>query len=558
MIHDPLPSSGTSTEAIAELERRLARIEAHLGLVGGSADADRGALPDQAFPAALRPLDVSDAPAGDELEFKVGQNWFSLAGILALTAGVVFMLSLPYPKLPVALPGVAGLGLAAGLFLLAHISRRSFELMSGYFRGAAMAVLFVAALRFFFPESRQTLALADAAGRAFLLFVVAVNLTIALHRHCTWLAVLALATGFATAVVVGSLPFALALIATLALAAVVVALRRDWPALIIAAIPLSHLAYVLAAVGDPVRGGLAAPAAVPALAPALILLLVLVFAAGTLLRRNNEHEDATTNSAALLNCVLGYGVFLLHTGTAGQSIFAPAHAAASVIFLGLGVVFWARERSEVSTFLYAMTGYAALSAAIIKASAMPMVFVWLSLQSLVVVTTAIWFRSRFIVVANFIIFAMIVVGYVLVPKTETGISIGFGLVALVSARILNWQKDRLALRTELMRNAYLVGAFIIFPYALYHLVAAKYVGLAWVGLALVYYGLNLIVQNQKYRWMGHGTLLMTLGYVVVIGTSRLDPLYRIVSFLVLGTVLLIVSLCFTRWRRRQLDEAETQ
>src|SRR6185369_13945828 len=96
-----------------------------------------------------------------------------------------------------------------------------------------------------------------------------------------------------------------------------------------------------------------------------------------------------------------------------------------------------------------------------------------------------------------------------------------------------------------------VGAFLVFPYALYHLVPASYVGLAWVGLALAYYALNAIVRNQKYRWMGHGTLLLTAIYLVVVGTSRFEPVYRVLSFLVLGTVLMIVSLVFTRLRKRQ-------
>jgi hypothetical protein len=68
---------------------------------------------------------------------------------------------------------------------------------------------------------------------------------------------------------------------------------------------------------------------------------------------------------------------------------------------------------------------------------------------------------------------------------------------------------RLELKTELMRNAYLLSAFVVFPYALYHLVPGRYVGLAWVGLALFYYLMNLIVRSQKFRWMGHVTLLFT-------------------------------------------------
>ena len=67
---------------------------------------------------------------------------------------------------------------------------------------------------------------------------------------------------------------------------------------------------------------------------------------------------------------------------------------------------------------------------------------------------------------------------------------------------------------------------------------ATYVGLAWTGLAPVYYLLNLIVRSQKYRWMGHGTLLLTTIYLVTVGTRDFEPLYRVVSFLALGTVLL--------------------
>ena len=102
-----------------------------------------------------------------------------------------------------------------------------------------------------------------------------------------------------------------------------------------------------------------------------------------------------------------------------------------------------------------------------------------------------------------------------------------------------------------MRNAYLGCAFIVFPYALYHLVPTAYVSLSWIGIAITYYVMNLMVQNSKYRWMGHLTLLLTVLYVIVIGLTHLAATYRIISFLVLGTVLLAVSLIFTRVRARR-------
>jgi hypothetical protein len=248
----------------------------------------------------------------------------------------------------------------------------------------------------------------------------------------------------------------------------------------------------------------------------------------------------------------------LHTIGGYRSSLTALHLAAFGVLLGLAVAFWLREGSRLATFFYAMTGYMALSTAIVGAVKGPAVFVWLSVQSVVVVATAVWFRSRFIVVANFLIYVLIVLAYMVVTKAETGISLGFGVVALVSARILNWQQRRLELKTELMRNAYLFSAFVVFPYALHHLVSGKLVALAWVTLALFYYLMNLVVRSPKFRWMGHGTLLLTALYLAVVGTSRFSPTYRVLSFLVLGLVLLAVSVVFTRLRSRAARGTEAK
>jgi len=535
------PEAATARR-IAQIEERLARLEARVGPEAGE------------FPAAAAaPAEVqaSTGRTEEDLEFKVGQNWFAVAGILALAIGAAFTLSLPYARLPAGVPALAGCAVAAGLFLLAHAWRRSFELVASYLRGAGMALLFFATLRLYFFGAQHVLSTGDLAGRAPLVLVVALNLAIAWRRKSPWLTGLALATGYATALAVGSAWFVLGSVALLSALVVAVTLRAHWPRLRVVGIPMSYATYFIWAIGNPFLGGEYHFATAPALAPGFVLAVAAIFAAGECLRPDRATEDACTSVSALLNCGLGYLLFLVHTAAAFAPGVAGAHGLASVVFLGLATVFWVRERSHVSTFFYAMTGYAALSVAIMKASPVPDVFVWLSLQSVVVVTTAVWFRSRFIVVANFLMFVAIILGYIVVAERETGISIGFGIVALVSARILNWQKDRLELKTELMRNAYLVGAFLVLPYALYHLVPGKYIGLAWVGLALVYYVLNLVVQNRKYRWMGHATLLLTTCYLAFVGTRRFEPVYRIVSFLVLGTVLLIVSLSFTRWQARQ-------
>jgi len=132
------------------------------------------------------------------------------------------------------------------------------------------------------------------------------------------------------------------------------------------------------------------------------------------------------------------------------------------------------------------------------------------------------------------------------------VSLSFGIVALTSARILNWKKDRLDLKTEVMRISYLAAAFFIFPYALYHIVPPNYVSLSWTFVALAYYVMSVILKNKKYRWMALLTFLLTVLHILFIGTTGLDPTYRIVSFIFLGIVLVLISVLYAKKKSKSV------
>lgn len=532
-----------------DLEARIARIEERLNIV----------LPpsEQSHPIAEAPTRMAPAaPDEDELEFEVGQNWFAKVGIVVIALGIVFLLTFPYTNLPAAAPGLFGYVLAGGLFLVAHLWRDSFDIVSRYLRGSGMLLLFFTTLRLFFFGSEPALSIESAIAAPIIVGVLAVNVLVALRRKSPYLVSLALTTGFASAVAVGTPTFMLVLTALLCVLAVYVRLRYDWPGVLLFCTTLALLVYGIWMVDNPFRGNaILVQASVPGLY--VLLAYAIILASGTLLRAGRETEDMWAMCCSFVAGAGSFGLSLLHMQLSKEQATGMPFSISSLVFLGLAIAFWVRERSRFSTFVYAILGYTALSVAIILGFAVPGVFVWLSLQSILVVGTAVWFRSRFIVVANFIIYLMVIVGYVAVAAEETGISLGFGFVALASARILNWQKDRLELKTEAMRNAYLTSAFLVFPYALYHLVPHRHVSLSWVGIALFYYLMNVIVKAQKYRWMGHLTLLLTVLYVLIIGIVQLEPTYRIVSFLVLGAALLGVSLIFTRMRATKRQKNKT-
>src|SRR5450759_3934717 len=387
-----------------------------------------------------------------------------------------------------------------------------------------MALLYFSTLRLFFFGATQVLDINSVAGRLLLVGMVSANLAVAVRRKSVWLLGLALCTGLITTIAVGAPYFVFVGIALLLALAAYAVVNHGWPWLLPVVIPAGYLAHFVWLINRPWSGRPLEIVAKPAAGPLFVLAYVLIIA---------------------------LGLFLLATMGAAPALFGPSHLLAAVLFLALALAFWRSEASRIATFFYAMTGYLALSVALGKLIPVPNLFIWLSAESLLVVATALWFRSKLIVVGNFFIYLAIVIAYTAVARNESGISIGFGVVALLTARILRWQQERLELKTELMRDAYLASAFVVFPYSLYHLVPRAFVTVSWVSVAVAYYLMNLIVHSPKYRWMGHLTLLLTALYVIVIGIFQLSPAYRIGSFLVLGTVLLVVSLTFTMVRSRR-------
>lgn len=523
---------------LRNLESRISQIEFHLGI-------------SKETPSLLtsEPTFVATEQSEDELETQVGENWFAKVGIVVLALGVIFLLTFPYQDLPPYAPSVIGYVLVGFIFVLSRYWKESFQQVSRYLLGGGLLLLYFTTLRLshFGPSptvSNTTFEL------MLLISVVAVNLAVSVVQRSPYLVALSLVLGFLTALAGEQTLIVFIVILSMSIVTTVLAVRYRWNWILILGIILSVLTHLLWSINNPLFGNSVQQVASPEANLLFVLFYAMIFGMGSLFESNMTKDDAISVVTSVLN---GFGTYLLLTfltSTIFKSSFAAWHLAASGTFLGFAIAFWVKTRSKLSTFVYAMLGYVALSAAIVDSFALPDVFVWLCWQSILVISTAVWFRSRFIVVANFLIYLMVFTGYLSLAGTVGTISISFGIVALTSARILNWRKDRLELKTEMMRNAYLACALFVLPYALYHVVPERYVSMSWLGLALFYYiASRLLNNNRKYRWMALLTTILTVLYVFAIELVGLDPTLRTVSFLVLGIALLTVSMIYSRKRR---------
>ena len=159
---------------------------------------------------------------------------------------------------------------------------------------------------------------------------------------------------------------------------------------------------------------------------------------------------------------------------------------------------------------------------------------------------ALWFRSKILIVSNAIIFLFIILFYISTSPSITGVNFSLAIVAILSARILNWKRERLTLTTENLRNLYLVVAFIFTLYALKNAVPENLVTLSWTAAAAVYFVMSQIFRNVKYRYMAIATMLVAIAYLFMVDFARLDLIYRVAAFLFLGLIALAISLFYSR------------
>ena len=526
-----------------KLDKRISRIEKHLELYGKETTTESSEIIVEEKIVIKNKEDDED-----KLEFEIGQFWFAKIGIIIFFIGIAFLMSFPFEHISVIADIIFGYLLSIVVFFISRHWRESYSHLSGYLLGGGLFLFFFTTLRLKF-FGNDVLITGTALEVVLLSIATGISFWIALKRDSNYLILLSLALGYVTAIVSENPYSIFVLLTIISSISVYFKLKRNWQPFLFTGILLTYFTHFLWFMNNPILGNTLEPVHKPAINLLFLLIYSIIFAMGNRLRKEPYPEDTPVIFGTILNAAGCYGIFLLITFITDAGTNSIYHLLASITFLSLAILFWQKEKSRYSTFVYAMLGYFALSVAIIYQVKSPGFFILLCWQSVIVISTAIWFRSKFIILANFVIYILIIVSYLVLDGKISGTSISFGIVALISARILNWKKDRLELTTEQMRNAYLLTALAIIPYALFHAMPAGWASVSWIGVAIVYYVLSVLLKSKKYRWMALSTLGLTVGYVFVIGVTNEDPVYKIVSFLALGFVMLIISILYSKMKK---------
>jgi hypothetical protein len=522
------------------LEKRISLIEAKLG--AADITVRKPQEEDQEF-------DISFGSSAD-IEVRIGSHGLAWLGNIVMIFGIMFLMTYAQNLGYSLLPSILGYLLAGSIFLVAHKIRKSLSHLDFMLNFSGYILAFYVTLRLHFLTPDPVIS-QFGIGVTFILILIAGFIGFAIRKNSEFLATLALIFLVATALISGVTQVTLALLVGTAAISAFLFLRKEWRHLLMVSLFLVYISHLIWLMGTPFLGN--PLGVVDAHQNNLFYLFAYaaIYALLILAPRMESIPERYYISMVIWNAISFLVLVLLVVLAFYEQNYAWIFTGIAIICLVYAVILHTRSYTKFIPALFACFGFMAMSVSVYGFTGLPNAHLLLALQSLLVVSMALWFRSKIIVVVNTLLYMMILLIYVFAFPSVDSINIVFALVALASARILNWQKERLTLQTEFLRNLYLIEAFFMVLYSLQQIVPVQYVTLSWTLAAAAYLVLSFILQNIKYRWMAIFTFVATAIYLFGVDLASLQVGYRVLAFLFLAVISIAASVYYTKKLRKK-------
>jgi hypothetical protein len=535
------------SEKLISFEERLQRLENLFST------AQKPVQVSEEFQTIPETLDIKKEIAASTSESNIFEYGLAWLGSCILLLGMIFLMMFTINHWGGMVSCSLGLASAVVIFLLSKYLRGSFPYMSYLFTICGYLLIFYAFLKLHFFVSDPVIT-----NRAAVVSLMIVTLGAMIYHSyrikSEFMAILGILLLQLTALFIDKTHFTLSLLVITSGLVLYLFHTFSWKTLLIISIFTIYISHITWLLSNPLMGH---PVGVVSQHQNNLIYLFLygsIFSLLTFVHSKNRVANDIYNIAIILNG-LGFSFVLVLV------VLAFFMSNYILIFLGISIVClvysiimnYKIERKFDSSF-YVNFSFMALSIAVYGNANLPGSYIFLAWQSLVVLAIAIWYRSSIIVLMNILLYVTILIAYMATSKPIDAYNISFVIISIVSARILNWKKERLVLKTDLIRNAYLVITFFAMLFMLYHAVPKNYVTVSW-GLASVFYIiLSVLLKNNKYRLMAIMTLLVTVFYLFIFDLSKMEIGYRIMAFIFVGSTILGVSIYYTKKLKKKKEE----
>jgi hypothetical protein len=127
------------------------------------------------------------------------------------------------------------------------------------------------------------------------------------------------------------------------------------------------------------------------------------------------------------------------------------------------------------------------------------------------------------------------------------------LILLIQGQIARRLPERYPLNTAIQNAVILTGGLSLLLFVsrwVLEMVSGFYLTASWSILALALFTAGLLLRERMYRWVGLGVLACALGRVVLFDVWKLETVYRILSFMALGIVLLVLGFIYSKYQEK--------
>lgn len=467
-----------------------------------------------------------------ELETKLGTYWLSRIGIVSLITGTALLILTYFGQLGPVIRVALGYSIAAAVMWTGRwIGRRHALLGNVIFGGGLAIAYFVTYALHFIPAMR--IIPSEAVGIALVGAAIAAIVVIAHRMQSETVAGIALYLGLHTGMLTDVTALTLVCTTMLAVGAVFFLAANRW-----VIVPISSVVAVYATHAAWALGG--SSAQTPGLSVAFLSIDFLLFASATVI-----HPDIRFRSLAALSLLDWLGIVALGTYAVWplphDKLFALLCAIAAV---QAGLAGMARIRNSPRSFSALQLALALVTLALalpVRLDGWPLVAGWIALG----LTAALAARRAALPALGWIALAILVVVLAYPGLGALGAAAPLAsALAFLAAERLHPPGDARAVPRLLLIAGVVVGLLRCVGLA----APAGFATLGWVGVAFVLFAIGFALHGSRYRWGGFAVLAAAAVRVLAVDLRHLSANERILTFVVAGVLLLVISFIYTRMR----------
>jgi len=327
--------------------------------------------------------------------------------------------------------------------------------------------------------------------------------------------------------------------------------KYDWQFLLISSIFLIYVSFFMWLFGNPLMGKNIEMLNKPENGHLFLFALGATYSFLPFLRKKDGSNSELITGMIILNGILFTLLLALISLKYFKDNYVGLFSVISFFCLAYSIVLKSFSDWKFASAFYGLYGFLAMSISLFGIVKLPELYLLLAVQSLIVVSMALWFRNKLIIIMNSLLFLTILLVYLFTSESVNPVNFAFATVPLMSARLINWNKARLNIKTDFMRNIYLMVGFLMILYTLYNSLPGRFVTISWTVAALVYFLLSLLMKNKKYRYMALGIMLLATFYFFIIDLARIEIIYRVFALLLLAVVSIGFSIFYSNRLKKQ-------